>query len=270
MRTTPPAHSGGVTSEADIGLRRRGRRDWRQMCGHSTRAVMRAPASRCTSLRASGCEVAEGASSTTCASRPPAGGAGQAFKIMRSTAVGIGDRRMPQPGVAGLPAGGLGPPRGQRRREGRVPHQPRGRGVAVGARGDGTGHLPTVSRAGAQGAHRVLPLQGAGLPRRQRLRVHQPQGRRDAQPTARPRVHQVPQPAHQRQRPGREQERQRDPAPLRIPCTSAQALRPRDQRLRTTMCGTPFLNVHRPCLFPNEFTDSLGRTSATLPLPGPR
>ena len=82
----------------------------------------------------------------------------------------------------------------------------------MGARSDGTGHLPAVSRAGAQGAHRVLSLQGAGLPRRQHFGY-----------------------GH-------------------IPKLFA-----REVNAFARDVLTPFLNFHRPCLFPTEVTDKKGR-----------
>ena len=51
-----------------------------------------------------------------------------------------------------------------------------------------------------------LPVRHPGVPRRQRLGIHQPAGRPAAGETAY-RVHQVPRPAQQRQRPGGMQER---------------------------------------------------------------
>ena len=110
------------------------------------------------------------------------------------------DRRAPQAqaeGATGLPARRHGASGGQGRREGRVPRQPRGRGDAMGARGDGARHLGALPRARAEGAHRGLSLQGTGLPRRQRLGVHQPQGGRDAERAPRPGVHQVAPPTQQ-------------------------------------------------------------------------
>ena len=69
-----------------------------------------------------------------------------------------------------------------------------------------------------------VPLQRPRIPHRQRFGVHQPQNRRPAASPPHRRVHQVPTPPQQRQRPRREQERLGHPQAPRI--------RPHPQPLR--------------------------------------
>ena len=69
-----------------------------------------------------------------------------------------------------------------------------------------------------------VPLQRPWIPHRQRFGVHQPQNRRPAASPPHRRVHQVPTPPQQRQRPRREQERLGHPQAPRI--------RPHPQPLR--------------------------------------
>ena len=118
-------------------------------------------------------------------------------------------RRAPQASSrrsAGLSARGHGASGRPGWQEGPVRDQSRGRGHAVRVRGRHGGHVGAVPDPGSAGRDRGFPLQRQGFPRRQRLRVRQPQGRRAAEQAARRRVHEVPPETLRRQRPGREQE----------------------------------------------------------------
>ena len=168
------------------------------------------------------------------------------FKKTRSTAVGIGERRKPAGGEAGL-AGGHGA-QGDKDGEKGVYHINLVDEVLQWEHVATVRHLPTVSRAGAQGA-RVCPFKVLGADNGSEYinrkvaenQLHVPEFTKSR-------------PAHQRQRPGREQERQRGRQ------FGYRQLFAREINVFARDVLTPFLNFHRPCLFPTEVTDSKGRT----------
>ena len=96
---------------------------------------------------------------------------------------------------AGLSAGRHRPHGRQGRTQGCVRRQRRRRGDAVRARRRGAGHLGAVHGSDPGSATASVPVRRDGLPRRQRLRVHQPPRRRATEQAARRRAHEIAAPA---------------------------------------------------------------------------
>ena len=110
-----------------------------------------------------------------------------------------------------------------------------------------------------EGLIEAFPFVIQGIHGRQRLRVHQPPRRRPAQQAAHWGVHQITPPPLQRQRPRRKQERQRGAKHLghgHIPRRFAPVVNEFTQHVLS-----PFLNTHRPCLFPTHILDAKGRVT---------
>ena len=107
-----------------------------------------------------------------------------------------------------IPAGGHGASGGSGRDQGRVSHQRRRRGHAVGGGGGHGADQRGVSAAGAESHAGAVSVPHSRVSFRQRQRVHQPYGGQTAEQTAH-RTDQIAAAALQRQRPGRGEERSR-------------------------------------------------------------
>ena len=135
------------------------------------------------------------------------------FRETRSTPVGFGVRRKPRGRTAGPAFCALTPSTSAIRVAARAPTsstsstKPRSSNTLEPSRASPSSSWSPC----AEGPHLRLSLHRQGLPRRQRLRVHQPRGRRPAQPAPHPHLHQIPAPPVERQRARRVQERQHRP-----------------------------------------------------------
>ncbi len=182
----------------------------------------------------------------------------------RPTAIRIGERRKPFPDrPPWLPARRHRPPGRSRRHQGALPHQRRStKSPSCRSSSASSASASTSCCPSSASPARRLPLRHPRLPQRQRLGVHQPRvaGLLRQAPH---RVHQVALAPHQRQRPGREQERLGRP--------QAPRLRPHPRALRAQVNDfavgvlSPYLNFHRPCLFPEEVIDAKGKRRKRYP-----
>ena len=157
---------------------------------------------------------------------------------------GLDPRRL---GASGRPRQGLGCRSRQRSRRGQpVPvHRPR------------RAHFGEPPPTGPEAFAGILPRCRARLPFRQRLRVRQlPSGRARGKATS-DRTHQVAPAAHQRKRPGGEQEQQCGPQGVGPLAHCGVCAERSDRFHREILAG--YLNYYRPCHFAHVETDAGGK-----------